>query len=70
MSAEEQDATFTERELTVELVVFPKVTIVEDLHRDLLLVVVLGLEVGVIGSDEFLDVNHEDGHLSSFLSPC
>ena len=35
----------------------------EDLHGDLFLVVVLGLEVGVIGGDVFLDVDSRDGDL-------
>ena len=62
-SAEEQDTTLTERGLTIELVVSVKVSIIEDLHGDLLLVMVLGLEVRVIGGDEFLDVDRGDGDL-------
>jgi hypothetical protein len=62
-SAEEQNGAPTERELTIELVFSVKVSVVEDLHGDLLLVVVLDLEVRVIGDDEFLDVNGGDGNL-------
>ena len=62
-SAEERDVTLTRRGLTIELVFSVKVSIVEDLHGDLLLVVVLGLEVSVIGGDEFLDVDRGDGDL-------
>ena len=58
-----QSATLTERELAIELVLSVKVSVVEDLHGNLLLVVVLGLEVRVIGGDEFLDVNRGDGDL-------
>ena len=35
----------------------------EYLHRDLLLVVILGLEVGVIGGDVFFDVDSGNGDL-------
>lgn len=62
-STEGQDATLTERELTIELVFSLKIGVVKDLQWDLFLVVVFGLEVRVIGGDEFLDVNRGDGDL-------
>ena len=62
-SIEGQDATSTERRLTVELVFSVEVSVVKDLHGYFFLVVVLGLEVRIIGSDKFLDVNRRDGDL-------
>ena len=62
-SANEGSATLTERELAIELILSVKVSVVEDLHGNLLFVVVLGLEVRVIGGDVFLDVNRGDGDL-------
>ena len=62
-SIEGQDATSTERRLTVELVFSLEVSVVKDLHGNFLLVVVLGLEVRIIGGDKFLDVNRRDGDL-------
>ena len=58
--------TLTERRLTIELVFSVKVSIVEDLDGNLLLVVILCLEVGVIGGDEFFDVDRGDGDLFVF----
>ena len=62
-STEEQDATFTKRELTIELVFSIEVSIVKYLHRNLLLVMVFSFELGVIGGDEFLNINGGDGDL-------
>ena len=56
----------TERELTIKLIFSIKVSVVEDLHGDLFLVVVLGFEVRVVGGDELLDVNRGDGDLLVF----
>ena len=49
--------------LTIELVLSIKVRVMEDLHGDLFLVVVLGFEVRVVCGDEFLDVYSRDGDL-------
>lgn len=62
-STEGQDVTLTERGLTIELVLPVKVSIVEDLDGNLLLVVILCLEVRVIGGDEFFNVDRGDGDL-------